>query len=64
MTDLELSAVIALVQQTSAIIHAETSAYGVIQCEPDYTPTRVLYEELERRGVLPKRVEIDDGLLF
>lgn len=55
MTDLELSALIALVNADTAEMNSDVSRYGTLTRNFDYTARFTLWAELERRGILQQR---------
>jgi len=57
MTDIELSALVALVNEQTALINHDVQRYGEIQSQPDYSPSQAIRAELTSRGVLVRPEE-------
>lgn len=58
MSDVELQALTALVNDQTALINADVERYGSPQCKPCRNITRALEAELVRRGILPGPEEV------
>lgn len=55
MNDVELQALIALMNEQTAVINAHCAMYDGYLCEVDYRPSEAVEAELIRRGVLTER---------